>query len=202
MIISNFIRQYINEDDVQDIIFHNWIIILRETIRTIVFLGVLYLIYIVLAKYIHRPMLMWIFWWIGIIIFIKYCFDFFNKYIDCLILSKGWITIFSRDWIYKYKTDFFDWDKIETLSHSQNDMRDKLLMKWNLSIHLEHEITFTFENVSNPKKHIKKILSLKENHESKKINEDLDIKPTDDNINMLTEALSEVLKEYLEKKKL
>jgi hypothetical protein len=67
---------------------------------------------------------------------------------------------------------------------------------------LEHEITFTFENVSNPKKHIKKILSLKENHESKKINEDLDIKPTDDNINMLTEALSEVLKEYLEKKKL
>ncbi|HCB51105.1 TPA: hypothetical protein DEP21_00740 [Patescibacteria group bacterium] len=97
MIIKHFIKQYINQEDVQYIIFHNGSIVFKETIKTLIFLGVFYILYLGLSNYIHWPMLKWIFASIGIIFFAKYCFDFFNKYIDCLILSKDGLTIFSRD---------------------------------------------------------------------------------------------------------
>lgn len=38
MIVKTFIKQYINEDDIQHIIFHNGGIVIRETIKTIFFL--------------------------------------------------------------------------------------------------------------------------------------------------------------------
>lgn len=61
MVIKTFIKQYINGEDVQDIIFHSGIIVLKDTIKTILFIGVFYLLYLGISNYIHWPMLKWIF---------------------------------------------------------------------------------------------------------------------------------------------
>lgn len=84
-------------------------------------------------------------------------------------------------------------------------MRDKVLFKGDITLQLEHGIEFAFPNVSQPKHHVRKMLALKDKHDVKR---EIENKPThtgesmsDENISILTEALSEVVKEYLEKKR-
>lgn len=204
MILKTFLSQYVNEENVKDIIFHSGSIIIKSSLKTIILLGILYAIYYWLQPYIHWHMLPWIFWLIWIGILIKYAITFFDKAVDCIILSNDGITFFARDWLYKYKTDFFWWDSIETISHQQNSFRDKILIKWDLKIQLEHEITYEFEEVNIPKKQAKKILKLKNKHNEKKDNEQ---RPNihhsgleKEEVSILSEALSDVIKDYLDKK--
>lgn len=141
----------------------------------------------------------------GIFVLIKFGIDAFNKGVDCIILSKQWITFFAWDGIWKYKTEFFWWDSIETISHQQNTFRDKIFLKWDIKIILDHEITYEFEQVSSPKKQVKKIIKLRDRYLAQK--EDQENQEQDwwskdyEQINILSEALSDVIKEYLEKKK-
>jgi hypothetical protein len=60
---------------------------------------------------------------------------------------------------------------------------------------LEHGIEYTFDNVSNPKKQVKHLMMLKDKHGAKDTS-----KKDIDQFAILTEALSEVVKEYLDKK--
>ncbi len=133
----------------------------------------------------------------------KFGIDAFNKGVDCIILSKQGITFFARDGIWKYKTEFFWWDSIETITHQQNTFRDKIFLKWDIKIVLDHEITYEFEQVSSPKKQVRKIIKLKDQYLAKKEKEeDEQTSNIDhDQIWILSEALSDVIKEYLEKKK-
>ena len=97
--------------------------------------------------------------------------------------------------MFSYKTDFFEWNKIEAVSHSQTGMRDNILAKGDIVIKLENGIEYTFDNVSNPKKQVKNLMMLKDKHGAKDNN-----KKDIDQFAILTEALSEVVKEYLDKK--
>jgi len=103
------------------------------------------------------------------------------------------------EWLMSYKTDFFDRNKIETVSHSQNSFRDKIFANWDIIIKL-YDIEFPFENVSYPQKQATKIIQFKErfwNINANKKNPD----QYNDNISILAEALGEVVKEYMDNKK-
>lgn len=202
MILKSFITQYINEEGVEDIIFHSWSIILKDTLRTLLLLAIFSLIFYILNNSIHWHLLPWIFWAIWAIVLIKFGTDVFNKGVDCIVLSKQWITFFARDWVRKYKTEFFWRDSIETISHQQNTFWDKLFMRGDIKIILDHEITYEFEQVTSPKKQVKKIMKLKDQYLAKKeVEEEKSTSNIDhEHINILSEALSDVIKEYLEKK--
>ncbi|MEI6426135.1 MAG: hypothetical protein WCO66_02160 [Candidatus Absconditabacteria bacterium] len=199
MIIKNLIRKHISEEHIEHIIFHSGKIVFRETVFTIGFLGILYGIFLIANTYIHQPMLQWIFGGVGIVIFGKYAYDFFNKYADCIVLSKDGVTFFTRDGFYSYKTEFFDWGKIESISHSQNNFRDKVFGSGELTISLDHGVEYPFDDTSNIKSQTKKLITAKENFIKK--NEKPEEEPMgNEHIEILTEALSEVIKEYMNKK--
>ena len=61
MLAKTLLKKYINEEDVQYIIFHHGIVVIKETITTMLLLGVCYAAYFLLRQYIHWPMLKWIF---------------------------------------------------------------------------------------------------------------------------------------------
>lgn len=144
-------------------------------------------------------MLRWVFWWIWMVVFIKYAYDFFNKYADCIVLSKDGVTFFTRDGMYKYKTEFFDWSQIESISHSQSSMRDKVLGSGDLTISLDHWVEYPFDDASSIKFQVKKLMTAKQNYT--KISEAPSEEPiASEHIEILTEALSEVIKDYLSKK--
>lgn len=203
MILKTFITQYLNEDNVEDIIFHSGSIIIKDSLRTILLLAIFYWIFYVINPYIQRHLLPWIFGIIWAIFLIKFGIDAFDKWVDCIVLNKKWITFFAWDGMFKYKTDFFGRDTIETISHQQNTFWDKLFMRWDIKIVLDHEITYEFEQVTSPKKQVRKIMKLKDHYLAKKEKEeDEQTSNIDhDQIWILSDALSDVIKEYLEKKK-
>jgi hypothetical protein len=88
MLRKQIIKKYVTVDDIFHVIGHNSSVFVGMVIKTLLFLLVLYVIYYFLAQYINRPLLPWVFAILGIGFFIKYMIDFFNLYLDALLLSK------------------------------------------------------------------------------------------------------------------
>ncbi|MFA7298097.1 MAG: hypothetical protein WC010_00405 [Candidatus Absconditabacterales bacterium] len=192
-------KKYIHVDEIFHVIGHNASVFIQLTLKTLIFLLVLYVLFIVLDRYIIWEYLPWFFGILGIGFFIKYIIDFLNIYLDGLILSEDGITMFMREGLFDYKTDFFERDKIETVSHTQNSIWDKLFAKGDLIIKLEHDVEYPFENVDSPQKQVAKILKLK-NQFGLGVSIEKTNPITDDKMAIIAEALSEVVKEYMDKK--
>lgn len=157
------------------------------------------MIFVVLDAYIVSAYLPWFFGIVGIGIFVKYIIDFLNMYLDALILSERGITMFMREWLFEYKTDFFERNKIETVSHTQDSFWDKLFGRGDLMINLGEGIEYPFENINAPKKQVDKILKYKSQRIAPApIDKTLPI--ADEKMAIIAEALSEVVKEYMDKK--
>jgi len=104
-----------------------------------------------------------------------------------------------REGLFDYKTDFFERNKIETVSHTQNSFRDKVFARGDLVIKLEHGIEYPFDDINHPKKQVEKILKYKEQFIAKNA-WDKPLPIADEKMAIIAEALSEVVKEYMEKK--
>lgn len=192
-------KKYVHVEDIFHVIWHNASVFIMLTVRTLIFLLVLYVLFIVLDKYIIWQYLSWSFGILGIGFFVKYIIDFLNIYLDWLILSAGGVTMFMREWLFDYKTDFFERNKIETVSHNQNSFRDKLFSKGDLVIKLEHDVEYPFENINSPQKQVDKILKLKIQFSTKPPLDKATV-INDEKMSIIAEALSEVVKEYMDKK--
>lgn len=72
-------------------------------------------------------------------------------------------------------------------------------MKWDVTITLDHGIEYPFEDISNPKKQVDKILVLK-NRFSVPVQEEPDNSELEwKKFDILVEALWEVVKDYIDK---
>ena len=126
--------------------------------------------------------------------------DFLNLYLDCLILSKDHAILFLREGRLEYKTEFFSRNKINTISSSQNGIRNKIWSVGDIVIKLEFDTEFPFADVINPKKQVSKLITLKEQFmERQKQVIEKDLHEDDQRFNVLVEAMSEVVKDYLDK---
>ena len=115
---------------------------------------------------------------------------------DALILSENGITMFMREWLFSYKTDFFERSKIEAVSHNQNSFWDKIFSKGDLIIKLEHGVEYPFENINAPQKQVDRILQYQQQYTLQTPKNAI----ADEKMSIIAEALSEVVKEYMEKK--
>lgn len=205
MLRKYFIEKNINSTDLHHVVWHNASIYFKTVLRTIWLLAILYIIYAIVSWYFEYKYLPRIFWVIWIVWFIKFVIDFMNLYLDWLALSSSWLTLFMWEWFLEYKTEYFDRDKIIKISHNQNWFRDKVFQKWDIIINLEQWIEFPFENITSPKKQVDKIMRLKNYYSIKKHQESENHQETeklseDHKLNILVDALSEVVKEYIDKK--
>lgn len=104
-----------------------------------------------------------------------------------------------REWLFEYKTDFFDWTTIQAVSHTQNSFWDKVFARWDITLMLEHWVEYPFEDINFPKKQVEKIMKLK-NKYAPTVADDMLDPISGDKMSIVAEALSEVVKEYMEKK--
>jgi hypothetical protein len=203
MFRKHIITTYINGNVPDVIIGHSSSMFIKPTLVVILLLFVLYGIFSVVDYYIDHPYLLWIFVALGILLLIKYTLDFLDFYLDCLVISTGGITLFRWEWVFEYKTDYFERHTIETISHTQNSFRDKLFNKGDLSIMINHAISFPFDDVDNPRKMAKLIQHTQEKHglrfEHEEDEEEVAAPAAD--YSVLMEALGEVVQEYVQKKK-
>lgn len=200
MLRKEIIKKYVDVENIHHVIWHNGSILIREVFKTLLFLFVTYLIYLLITQYYQQDYRSLIFAGIGLYLFIKFVISFLNLYLDALVLSDKWITMFMWEWIWDYKTDIFERDKIETISFNQNSVRDKIFGKWDINIRLDHWVDFPFDNVSWPQKQVWKIMRMKDYFLLQKRDQDLKDSQWDENkFNILVEALWEVVQEYMEK---
>ena len=205
MLRKVFMQKNISAWDLHHVIGHNASVYFKVILRTILILFVLAIAYMIISWYSDFKYLSRIFWILWIWVFIKFVLDFLNRYLDWLALSSSWLTLFMWEWLLEYKTEYFDWGKIATISHNQNWFWDKVLWKWDIILYVEHDIQFPFENVTSPKKQVDKIMrlknyySIKKNQEAEMHNETEKVNE-DQKLNILVDALSEVVKEYIDKK--
>jgi len=108
--------------------------------------------------------------------------------------------LFMREGIFEYKTDFFERSTIETVMHTQDSFWDKVFGKGDISVTINHAITFSFDNVPDPRKKARLIQQGQEKH-GIRIEHDQDPNPSHPDYSVLMEALGEVVQEYVQKKK-
>ena len=199
MIRKAIIKRHINTSEIHHVVGHNGSVFFKILFKYFCYLVVLLLIFLLLDKYIARPYLRWVFAGLWLILFAKFCIDFCDIYLDCIVMTDTWITIYLREWLLEYKNDHFDWSTIETISFNQKWFWDKIFMKWDVTITLDHGIEYPFEDISNPKKQVDKILVLK-NRFSVPVQEEPDNSELEwKKFDILVEALWEVVKDYIDK---
>jgi len=207
MLRKYFIQKNIHYADLHHVIWHNASIYTKVLLRTVGLLVILYIAFAILSgyvKFVYLPRIFGVLWMLW---FVKFVIDFMNLYLDGLALSTNWLTLFMREWLMEYKTEYFDRDKVVKISHNQRWFRDKVLQRWDIIINLEQWIEFPFENVTSPKKQVDKIMRLKnyyavhkDHDEESDVQEDDNSSYEDPKFNILVEALSEVVKDYIDKK--
>lgn len=143
-----------------------------------------------------------IFWLLWVWLLLKYVVDFLNNYLDALIVTEHGIVVFRREWILEYKTEMFEWEKIELISHEQKSFLDKLFFKWDIVISLDYNTAFKFENISNPQKAVSVILMKK--HRFQQDDDIVDESwwwewPHSEKFDVLVETLGEVIQDYMKK---
>jgi len=184
------------------VIGHHGSVFFKTFIIYIWVLAWLLLLYLILHRYISWPYLKRIFAWLWLAALIKFCIDFFDMYLDSLVLTDSGITIYLREWLLEYKTESFDWDKIETVSFDQKWLWDKIFVKWDILIRLEHDIEFPFVDIYNPKKQVAVIQQLKKLSTRETPVEEKQTDPEDNRkFDVLVEALWEVVKDYIDRDK-
>lgn len=144
----------------------------------------------------------WIFSLLGLVLLFKWVVDFLNTYLDCLILGENSLTLFLWEGLLEYKTEVFFWSKLSSISWSQKGIWDKLFLKGDLLLNLEHDLNISFDEVYLPKKWISKITLLKQEYlDREKITLEKDLAEDQESFEILVEAMGEVVKEYLGKNK-
>lgn len=200
MLRNALIKKYVNAKDIERIIWHSSTLYIKRSILMIVLLFVVFVVFSLLnhtspAEYWKR-----IFGGIWLILFFKWAIDFLDSYLDCLILTKDAVILFLREGMLEYKTEIFSRNKITTVSRKQSGLWDKMFGKGDLLIKLEFDTEFPFADISAPKKQAGKLTVLKETFLSKqKQTIEKDLSEDNERFNVLVEAMSEVVKEYMER---
>lgn len=199
MIRKAIIKRNINTSEIHHVVGHNGSVFFKILFKYFCYLAILLLFFLLLDRYIERPYLRRVFAGLWLTLFVKFCIDFCDIYLDCLVMTEAGVTLYLREWLLEYKTEHFDRTTIETISFNQKWIRDKIFMKWDITITLDHGIEYPFEDISNPKKQVDKILLLKSRFsvpvEQKQEDAELESKKFD----ILVEALWEVVKDYIDK---
>ena len=200
MIRKAIIKRNINtSEEIHHVVGHNGSVFLKMFFKYFCYLVVLLLVFLLIDRYVNWEYLNWVFAGIWFILFVKFCIDFCDIYLDCIVMTNTWITIYLWEGLLEYKTDHFDRNTIETISFNQKWLRDKLFMKWDIMITLDHGIEYPFDDISKPKKQVDTIMQLKSRFTapapSESENSELDWKKID----ILIEALWEVVKEYIDR---
>jgi hypothetical protein len=146
----------------------------------------------------------WITWILWALLYFHFVVEFLNKHLDACIITKSWITIFEWEWFLRYNSQQFDWETIESISHSQYSFVDKILHKWSINIIIEHGIEFIIDDITNPQQVAQRIRKYRQDNisHSKNISDWEEIEWSHEKFDILVETLWEVIKDYMWKQQL
>lgn len=214
------IWSYLRHFDIVDVIPHHWSIHISTLLLYSSIVWALLLAYYFLSDLIvHDTMrIMWTVVWV--VVYAFFFVDLCDKYLDALVVTKSGLVHFNWEHIFKHKTSSFQRLSIEKISEEKTSFWDTLLNRGDLRITLEDR-TYFFEKIGSPAAQVGKILRYRqqstqwgpqaENHMPHSGSSVSTLSwwsggsgssdTHDVNNEILMEALSEVIMDYIDKKK-
>jgi len=188
---QNFFKKYIPEDqEIVDIIHSHPLVILWRLL-TWIFLGVLIPTFLYYYSLRIREFIPFLFLEMFLyMIYIKIIYDIFDWYNDVWIITDEWVV--ELNWkLFKTKSQSVAFQNIEWIEVDQSWM-DKILYKWNLTIHKIWDESFVLQDAVSPYKWLNKI-----EEEKNKKEEEEDFQQ--DKFDIIMDALGWVVENYLDK---
>lgn len=197
------ILQKFIDDKIQKIIWHCseefWILFFGLIFK----LFILYWIFELLNYFLFRfSLYLWRALSAMVLFFLlKFVINFLNTYFESIVITSDGIYVFVREAFLEHRMDFFEWRHIQVVSNEQNDFWDKVFGKWDIKIIVMNGVEFRFNEVSNPNTIWNYITNMKEKCIAKQqiTNEERQQKQEESNMNVLVNALGEVISEYVKK---
>lgn len=196
------IKQYVNHDDIEHIIGHDILVYIKTAIKHLAILVILLLIYRLIRLYIDRELASIIFGVAGLMTYAFFVMRILNDYFDAMLVTTNGITILTRNGFMQYKTETIYRENIQTITYEQKGFVDAAWNTGDIIIRLEHDITFPFHHVPQPKKQAAIVAAWKEKSygPSMIIENEGEEHVRDEKFDMLVETLGEVIVEYMQRK--
>ncbi len=174
-------------------ISHNWWVYMKIVIKYWIILVLFFVLYNLIIQYLHIPNIELFFWSFLLVLYIFFVVSFMDSYLDCIVLTKSWIIIYSREWFLRQNTENIQWDSAQSVYDEQVWIIDVVFNKWNIKIKRQDEV-YTFDNVSKPSVQANKIIRTREQILSEAW-EDVNL----DKFDVLVDTLWEVIIDYIRK---
>lgn len=111
------------------IITHHWSVYLRPLSDLVIGLFVLYVVRYVIHYLTKQELITTVASIVAIVLYVKILIDFFNLYLDAMVVSADGVTFYQWKSLVHYQTEHFDRDKVEAMNHTQNSRADKFFNK-------------------------------------------------------------------------
>lgn len=201
------ISHYLPHHELYDIIPHHGIVYLRTCGIYGAILALLTVSYRGITSYVQHESIGTMRMILGVLTYWFFLVDIADKYLDGLIVTNMWLVHFTRDHLFKQTSTNLQRVSIETVSDARDSLRDKLFNKGDITLAVEDK-EYAFRDISAPADQVAKILFWKEkivgkHHYAENVQpEEAQPDPQKELKNeILIEALSEVILEYIDKKK-
>lgn len=150
---KNILKNYLQWLKLYYIIWHDPFKYIIVIFKYLIFLWILFVSFYYIQVYIKNEnyliFISYIYWILWFILYIFFIVRFMDIYLDCIILTDSWITIFYWNWLFKYNAENLNWKSIDSVYDEQNWLLDIFLNKWMINIKKENEI-FKFYDITNP----------------------------------------------------
>lgn len=198
------IGHYLPHYEIYDIIPHHGVVYLKTCLLYGGILAFLVLSYRSVTSYVEHPSIGTMRVILGVISYIFFLVDIADNYLDALVITNLGLVHFTRDHLFKQTTITLQWISIETIGEETNSLRDKVFNKGDIALSVEDN-EYHFNNIAAPAEQITKVLVRKEKIIGKVHYSENAIVETESDKHVkneiLIEALSEVILEYIDKKK-
>jgi|GEM_PF-5913684 len=85
-----------------------------------------------------------------------------NDYFDAMLITRNGITILTRNGFLQYKTETIYWENIHSITYEQNGFVDAAWNIGNIVIRMDHDVSYPFNHVPQPKKQAAIVAARKE----------------------------------------
>ena len=205
--MRNYIlKQYINLSPSTIVLWRNGICHTRNFFQSLFWLCCLRLIYTIGIYFLPSmsAIIQRIIWWVGVIVYVHFIIEFLNKYLDSIVITPKGILIFEWEGFLHYTLQQFDRESVESVTHSQDSLSDKIIGKWKIKLTIEHGISLSFDDIWSPRRVANQLWNEKQKyswHSNESFGNHSLWWDSSEKFEILVETLWEVIKDYMWKQK-
>lgn len=157
------IKQYVsNHEEIEHVIGHDILVYIKTAIKHLAILVILLLVYRIVRLYVEPEMVSLLFGVAGLMTYAFFVMRILNDYFDAMLVTRNGIIILTWNGFLQYKTETIYWENVQSITYEQDGLIDAAWNVGDIVVRLEHDISYPFKHVPQPKKQAAIVAAWKE----------------------------------------